>query len=202
MKYILIALLPCLLLTGCYTLESVPPKPEYVFSVKVDSVPSGASVYAIDSSGHLGRKLGVTPYTHHAGVSGQYMVSSSGKRDTGARVFIIPYGEGLAWKNKSTVAVQLVLIKENYEPYLLVKDLFHPVPKWSTGGYSHKSFSGLSAHNTMAVTVPMTTFSQSNFNRQLEMQQNINIRHEKDSLDEMNDFLDVLLKLNALTPLR
>ena len=198
----ILSLLPCLYLTGCQY-EPIPQKPEYTFAVTVDSVPSGAGVYTIDSSGYLGTKLGETPLTHYVGISGQYIVSNfSGKRDTNANVFIIPYGEGLVWENKTTIALQLVILKENYEPQIITKDLFHPTPKWGCAGYTHSSFSGLNTINKRSVTVPLTSLSQANFNRQLEVQQNINIRNEKDSLDTVNSALDALIKLRALTPVR
>ncbi|HET6487557.1 MAG TPA: hypothetical protein VFH83_14115 [Spirochaetia bacterium] len=59
-----------LLTMGCATITPAnTQKPDVQFTVSVDSIPRGASVYAVNADGTLGALLGLTPYQWRVGLS-------------------------------------------------------------------------------------------------------------------------------------
>jgi hypothetical protein len=59
-------------LNGYTTAELQASYFQGTFSASIDSIPSGADVYAIEPDGHLGSKIGTTPFTYSWPVTCQY----------------------------------------------------------------------------------------------------------------------------------
>jgi len=68
--YALVILSAALPIIGCATITPAnSQKPDVQFNVSVDSIPRGASVYAMNADGTMGALLGTTPYQWHVGLS-------------------------------------------------------------------------------------------------------------------------------------
>ena len=173
----------------------IPSRPAYTISVKIDSIPSGADVYAIETDGQLGAKLGTTPFLHNCGLASQNWL----RRDTKEVVcYKTPYGwgRGTVWKEvsgnrRALLFLNIALAKGDHSLAVASKEI------WHYGETMHDK--------NIALTVPLKTLPQ--VNREMEMylrqqalnrQQNINIQHQKDGLDSINSGLDALIKLQGL----
>lgn len=83
-----------LFLVGCATLGPMPSSPDAHFTVTVNSIPAGASVYEVDANdGSLGELLGKTPYDLRVGLAKRQW--SNGERDLDARIVGVWYGGGI-----------------------------------------------------------------------------------------------------------
>ena len=186
---------------GCGTLEPEPSRPQYTVSIDIDSIPHGADVYAIESDGQVGAKIGTTPFTHTIGVAAQYWVDSSGEPYSLKNQWAWGHGVSSKWDNPSSkmnsrilVYLNIALTKGNHSLAVGKKMIYS-----SDDRRDKKVF----------LTVPLKTLAQ--VNRETEVylrqraingQRNINVRHEKDGLDSINSGLDALIKLNGLGAFR
>lgn len=202
-----------LLSTGCSTsppprateVEPVPQSPTHTISVSIDSIPSGADVYAIEKDGQLGSKIGKTPFVHKIGVAHQFLVYT----DTKERSFVqdsFAWGGGTHWESK---AIEMNGYRYGYSPKLFLNIALakgeHSIAVASKELPPMKN-------ETISLTVPMKTLAQ--VNREVELylrrqarnnnvqslnqNQNITITQKKDGLDSVNSGLDALIKMSAL----
>ena len=123
------------LLVGCVS-EGNSSRPDVSFSVLVNSLPPGASVYAANSDGTLGALIGTTPYQWRLGVS----VSPMGPNSGFAKNYLWG-GPGIAWGTKKTsmggtdstlILLNISLIEDGYLQAWVtnkaVADLFEEYP--------------------------------------------------------------------------
>lgn len=187
---------------GCASsriLGPIPSRPSNTISVKIDSIPSGADVYAIETDGQLGAKLGTTPFLHNCGLASQNWL----RRDTKEVLsYKTPYewGGGTVWKyvgqnRQALLFLNIALAKGDHSLAVASKEI------WRYGETIRDK--------NIALTVPLKTIAQ--VNREMEMHlrrqalnqpQNINIQYKKDGLDSINSGLDALIKLNGLRAFR
>lgn len=180
-----------------YQLEPKPTKPEYTRSVTIDSIPSGADVYAIETDGQLGAKIGTTPYVHKIGVADRNWLRS----DTKERLYLeelVVWGVGttLEWKGggqyyERIVLLNIALALGDHSVAVASKQIFSTEEEW--------------IDKNVSLTVPLKTLAQVNLEMEMYLrqqainrQQNITIQQKEGSLDSVNSGLDALLKLNAL----
>jgi len=205
MKARILLVVSVVCIAGCGTptiLGPVPSEPEHTISVTIDSIPTGANVYAIDKDGQIGAKLGTTPMVHKCGIAGRYRIH----RDTKARVSKAEYyawGAGTQWKmakrpnglQYNGLFLNVALAKDDHSIGVGSKELTLMLDK--------------NTDTHLALTIPLKSLEQ--VNRELEIylqqqalnrQQNINIQYQKDGLDSVNSGLDALIKLQGLGALR
>ncbi len=184
--------------SGCASsqiLGPIPSRPSHTISVKIDSIPSGADVYAIETDGQLGAKLGTTPFLHNCGLASQNWL----RRDTKEAVsYKTPYGwgGGTVWntvgKNRTRLLfLNIALAKGDHSLAVASKEI------WRYGE--------IICDKNIALTVPLKSLAQ--VNREMEMylrqqalnrNQDINVYQRKDGLDSINSGLDALIKLQGL----
>jgi hypothetical protein len=187
------------LIVGCRTtsLEPVPDRPKYTVSVTVDSIPSGADVFAIESDGKLGRRIGRTPFVHTCGLAPRLRVWDDTKKSLGyAEAY--GWGAGTVWRQvggRKLLVLGIALAKGDHSLAVASKTI------WSYGDAMD--------NKRIALTVPLKTLAQ--VNREIEMylrqqalnrNQNINVYQRKDGLDSINSGLDALIKLRGLGAFR
>lgn len=175
-------------------LEPAPTHPKHVITVTVDSIPSGADVYAIEKDGTLGAKVGTTPFEHTCGVAPQFEVF----KDTMKPLRVSQtygWGTGTLWKlvgPKQVLLLNLALAKGDHSLAVASKEI------WIVGEDELRD-------KAIALTVPLKTLAQ--VNQEVEMhlrqqglnqRQNINVQQQKDGLDSINGGLDALIKLRGL----
>lgn len=191
------ALAAVLLVTGCRTttLGPVPDRAKYTISVEIDSIPSGANVYAIEGDGQLGRKIGTTPFVHRCGLAPRYRVWSDTKERSDSHYHeAYGWGTGTFWRqvnDRKILTLDIALAKGDHSLGVARKTI------WVYGD----DMKG----ERIALTVPLKTLAQ--VNREVEMRlrqqalsrnQNINVYQQKDGLDSINSGLDALIKLQGL----
>jgi len=100
------------------TRSLTPSKPQHVFRVVVDSIPSGASVYKLASDGTLGEKLTETPWTVVIPmIELSYQDAASGKNvHKGWRIGNRGLVNGRTGKDGLHLALNVCLYKEGYAP--------------------------------------------------------------------------------------
>jgi len=105
-------------MTGCATLGPAPTGPEDFFTVTVNSIPTGASVYEVDASdGSLGQLLGRTPYDLRIGLATRRW--SDGRRSFGGGN-VSKWGAGVEWseyrsdKNGWDLLLNVAVAKDGY----------------------------------------------------------------------------------------
>jgi len=105
-----------------------PTKPEYVVKVKIDSVPSGADIYALGEEGYLGEKLGTTPTEFDVGFANNRL-PDSGLPDPAAWSSWAPTSEeGLVTLSDETprsAQLNFVVLKEGYARQDITRWAFH-----------------------------------------------------------------------------
>ena len=208
-----------LLATGCSTspppraeeLEPKPQSPTHTISVSIDSIPSGAEVYAIEKDGQLGGRIGTTPFVHKCGVAYQWRVYTDTKErvslragDWGSGIYrqTVRWGNGTMWKISNQMFLNIALVKGDHSIAVASKLLF--------------DYGQDPEDKTISLTVPLKTLAQVNqevelYLRQqalanarnnnvqsLNQNQNITITQKKDGLDSVNSGLDALIKMSAL----
>ena len=186
-----------IVLAGCRTasLGPVPENPKYSISITIDSIPSGADVYAIESDGKLGRRIGTTPFVHTCGLAPRYRVWDDTKEiSSGGYVEAFGWGAGTVWKRvgeRKVLVLGVALAKGKHSLAVASKEIW-------TYGETMKD-------DRIALTVPLKTLAQ--VNREMEIylrqqalrrDQNINVYQQKDSLDSINSGLDALIKLHGI----
>jgi len=202
-----------LLATGCST--SPPPRatewgpypqsPTHTISVNIDSIPSGADVYAIEEDGQLGAKIGTTPFVHACGVGQQWLVYTDTK-ERKALLNTRGWGDGTHWEQITEysygVVLKIALVKGEHSIAVASKTL-------QKHGFEAED-------KAIALTVPLKTLAQVNQEMELYLRQqalanarnnnvqslnqnqNITIQQKKDGLDSVNSGLDALIKMQAL----
>jgi len=204
MRFIATALLTCVLLVaGCGTirttsLEPVPDRAQYTLSVMIDSIPSGADVYAIEGDGQLGAKIGTTPFVHTCGLAGRDKFYDDTKERLGHYYEAYGWGTGTFWKqdgDRKLLVLDIALAKGNHSIAVASKTI------WSYGDTMND--------NRIALTVPLKTLEQVRWEleaylrqQSLNQQQRIIIQQQKDGLDSINSGLDALIKLQGLGAFR
>lgn len=178
-----------------------PTQPKFTITINIDSIPSGADVYAIESDGQLGKKIGATPFVHTVGVAGQeeyweYVEPFNSFCYTNWSQ-IWAWGAGAVFETDRTLFLKIALAKGEYMIGYAKKEIYH-----EREGQADK---------TLSLTVPLQTIQQANFDKQIQVQQealqaqqnqNITIQNQKDGLDNVNSGLDALLKLQGLGAFR
>lgn len=215
MKSVFYLLMLSVILAGCATTVSYydprPANPEYTISVSIDSIPTGANVYAIANDGQLGKIIGTTPFVHEIGLAGHYTSTYSNGERTKRELndFMAHlWGEGIhdeGHYDPSSIgtytiySLEIALVKDNHSIGVAKKEIYS---SW----WKPKS-------SSLSLTVPLKTIEQVNFERQLAVQkqaqsaqrnsqQNITVQHQKDDIDTINGALDALIKLNGLGAFR
>lgn len=191
------ALATVLFVTGCRTtsLGPVPDRAEFTISVEIDSIPSGADVYAIEGDGQLGRRIGTTPFVHTCGLAARHQIWDDTKENINNCYYrAYSWGTGTFWRQaneRKILTLDIALAKGDHSLGVARKTL------WVYGD-SMKD-------ECIALTVPLKTLAQ--VNREMEMyvrqqalnrNQNINVYQQKDGLDSVNSGLDALIKLQGL----
>lgn len=159
-----------LLVAGCATnesprrateLEPLPQNPKYTVSITIDSIPSGADVYAVEEDGQLGEKIGTTPFMHECGIAWQNYVYSDTKEHAGRYYREVAFGSGTHIFGSGThiidrygdLVLNIALVKGDHSIAVASKVL---LPINST--YKDAK---------IALTVPLKTLAQ--VNRELEL---------------------------------
>ncbi|MCH8474046.1 MAG: hypothetical protein LAT55_02340 [Opitutales bacterium] len=205
LKFSSIAVLTAFLFaSGCRStrLGPEPATPEFTISVTIDSIPSGADVYAIEEDGHLGRKLGTTPFVYECGIAPQYRFWS----DTEEPAFVSGFwrwGEGTHWrqvKGRSTLFLDLALAKGDHSIGVASKEIFAS-PTWR----SDEELRDLD----IALTVPLKSLDQVKWEWQaylqkkaLSKEKRIIIQPEQGELTSINSSLETLIKLQQIQALQ
>ena len=184
--------------SGCASnmiLGPIPSSPSNTISVKIESIPSGADVYSVDTDGQLGAKLGTTPFVYNCGLASQDWL----RRDTKEVVsYVTPYGwgAGTVWKtsgnnSRGMLYLNIALAKGDHSIAVASKEIWH---------YGENI-----RNKNVALTVPLKSLAQ--VNRETEMylrqqalnrNQDINVYQRKDGLDSINSGLDALIKMQGL----
>lgn len=86
-------------LSGCSTLGPIPESPEATITVLVESVPSGADVYAVESDGKLGARLGRTPCEVTFGLARSHWMRGDQRVEPGPPSHCRAWGPGAYWVN-------------------------------------------------------------------------------------------------------
>jgi hypothetical protein len=198
-----VLLISILLVVGCGTtrtksLGPIPDRPKYSISVTIDSIPSGADVFAIESDGQLGARIGTTPFVHRCGLAPRYQVWDDTKEALDGYSEAYGWGKGTFWKKvgkRKVLVLDIALAKGDHSLAVASKTIW--------------SFGETMKNNSIALTVPLKTLTQ--VNREMELylrqrainrDQNINVYQQKDGLDSVNSGLDALIKLQGLGAFR
>lgn len=198
-----------LLATGCSTsppprateLEPDPQEPTHTIRVNIDSIPSGADVYAIEKDGNLGAKIGTTPFVHKIGVAVRWYVYPDTKERAHNSGRTRSWGHAVDWKSNK-LFLRIALAKGDHSIALASKEL--------QNAFADRE------NKTISLTVPLKTLAQVNQEYELYLRkqelanarnsyvqspnqnQNITITQKKDELDSINSGLDALIKMSAL----
>jgi len=176
-----------------------PSRPEQTISVTIDSIPSGADVYAIEKDGNLGAKIGTTPFVHLCSVARQYSLWSDTKERYHVESFSA-WGGGVQWESHKiwkVLSLNIALAKGDHSIAVASKEIFRSY----RGVFDVEEFTD----KDIALTVPLKSLAQ--VNREMEIylrqqslnsQQNITIHQQKDGLDSINSGLDALIKMHGL----
>ena len=190
-----------LLVVGCRTtsLGPVPGRSEYTISVTIDSIPSGADVFAIESDGQLGAIIGTTPFVHTCGLAARHRIWDDTKERSDPYYHeAYGWGTGIFWKqvgDRKVLVLDIALAKGAHSLAVASKTI------WSYGDTMND--------NRIALTVPLKTLEQVRWEleaylrqQSLNQQQRIVIQQQKDGLDSINSGLDALIKLHGLGAFR
>jgi len=116
----------CILSGGCATLGPVPSEPQVHMNVRIDSIPSGADVYAVDPKDHnLGQRLGRTPFNMNVGLACRRW--SDGRPYFGGDVW--EWGDGIYWGeyrrdlNGFPLNMRVAAVKDGYRGQAVSKQL-------------------------------------------------------------------------------
>lgn len=190
-----------LLLAGCRTnsLGPAPDRPKFTIAVAIESIPSGADVYAIAADGQLGRRLGTTPFVHHCGLAPRHRIWDDTKEQIDNAYYeAFGWGAGTSWKvvdQKQVLSLDIALAMGSHSIAVASKTLW--------------SFGDTMKDGEIALTVPLKTLDQVRWELEaylrqqaLNQQQRVLIQNQKDGLDNINSGLDALIKLRGLGAFR
>ena len=184
--------------TACKTRQSslgpVPDKPLYTISITIESIPSGADVFAIESDGQLGARLGTTPFVYTCGLAPRFKFWNDTQENLVGYAEAFGWGAGATWRQvggQKKLNLAIALAKGSHSLGVASKEI------WTYGEQMNNKH--------VALTVPLKTLDQVNreMDRYVRQQaansrQHITIQQQRDTLGSINSGLDALIKLQGL----
>jgi hypothetical protein len=128
-----------------------PTQPEYIVTVKIDSIPSGADIYGLGTQGYLSAKLGTTPAEFEIGFANRRS-PFTGDPDAHAWFIWPPNNEDrfVTWLEEGTPCADMnfVLLKDGYAR--------QDVTRWTVHTPDVNKF-----HNAQkTITIPLKTYEE------------------------------------------